>query len=106
MAARNMLKSRERNAQKQERRKRRDVVNVFERNVLLKSIEQSNECCDFSCDEAAAATSARAAATAATLTSYSKREDLESKKEQQRQAWTAESKTQGGKWYVFVREHI
>jgi len=54
-----------------------------------------------------AATSARATATAATLISYSKREDLESKKEQQRQAWTAESKTtKEEKWYVFVREHL
>ena len=53
----------------------------------------------------AAATSARAAATAATLTSYSKREDLESKKEQQRQAWTAESKTtKEEKWYVLCVE--
>ena len=45
----------------------------------------------------AAATSARAAATAATLTSVS---SLETKKEQQRQAWTAESKTtKEEKWF-------
>ena len=87
-----MLKSRKKRLAKQRggRGRRRER---FERNVLPSRIEQ------------ATSIAVSAATSAKDCDCYSKREDLESKKEQQRQAWTAESKTtKEEKWYVLCVE--